>query len=372
MGPRNRENGPAPDAIEVSLFGPGYGEAVAVHLGANQWVLVDSCLEPETREPASLHYLRGLGVDVSDAVRLVVITHWHDDHIRGISALFRECTSARLVLSAALRTHEFLTLLALYDQAVVRDSSGLDELVGILNILKNTNAPRGQPPCFALADRALLRTAITLSHELALAQVFSLSPSDAALLQAQLAFSRLLPTPVSPKKRIASPSQNEAAVALWFQIGGRNLLLGSDVERSNNPRLGWSAILDDSTVVTGRAEAFKVAHHGAESGHDPRVWAERLYPDPLALLSPFRSGGMFLPSPTDLDRIRSLTTNAYLTAPNQRQQHRWNNKVVRDMVRETTRSIQNADYGWGHVRIRSRMSEEARWEVDLFGDAMRL
>jgi hypothetical protein len=369
----NRECEPAIDEIEVSLLGPGYGEAVAVHLGNNQWVLVDSCIEPGSREPASLRYLRSLGVDVSTAVKLVVATHWHDDHIRGVSDLFRECTSARFVVSSALQTEDFLTLLALYDQPVMRDGSGLDEFASIFGSLKQKNhTSRGKLPGFALADRVLFRTAVALPQQIVFAQVFSLSPSDAVLLQAQLAFSNLLPVRGTPKRRIASPSRNEATVALWFQIGSRNLLLGADVERSGDPKLGWNAILDDSTVVTGQADAFKVAHHGAESGHEPRVWTKLLYPDPVAILSPFRSGGTFLPSPTDVDRIRSLTPNAYITAPSRRKQHKWGNKVVRDMVRETTRTIQNADYGWGHVRIRSRVSCENLWEVELFGDAMPL
>jgi hypothetical protein len=346
---------------------------VAVHIGDNQWVLVDSCVEPESCEPASLSYLGGLGVDVSTAVKLVVATHWHDDHIRGISTLFRECTSAKFVLSAALQTDEFLTLLALYDQPMMRDSSGLDEFVSIFRVLKERcGASWGQLPRFAVADRTLLRTPISLSQESVLAQVFSLSPCDAALLQAQLAFSRLLPAPISPKRRIASPSQNEAAVALWFQIGGRSLLLGSDLERSGNPKLGWNAILDDSTVVTGQAEAFKIAHHGAESGHESRVWTDLLCPEPFAVLSPFRSGGTVLPTPADVDRIRGLTPNAYITAPSRRKQHKWDSKVVRDMVRQSARTIQNADHGWGQVRVRSLVPEENRWQVELFGDAMPL
>jgi hypothetical protein len=255
----------------------------------------------------------------------------------------------------------------------MRDGSGLDEFAGIFRNLKQKNsAAPGKLPGFALADRVLFRTTIALPQQIVSAQVFSLSPSDAALLQAQLAFSSFLPVRGTPKRRIASPSRNVAAVALWFQIGDRNLLLGADVERSDDPKLGWTAILDNSTVITGRADAFKVAHHGAESGHEPRVWTELLYPDPVAILSPFRSGGTFLPSLTDANRIRSLTPNAYMTAPSRRKQHKWGSKVVRDMVRETTRTIQNADYGWGHVRIRSRVSCGNQWEVELFGDAMPL
>lgn len=39
---------PAADEIEFSLFGPGYGEAVAVHLGDGTWLLIDSCIDPDS------------------------------------------------------------------------------------------------------------------------------------------------------------------------------------------------------------------------------------------------------------------------------------------------------------------------------------
>jgi len=60
---------PAADEIEVTLFGPGYGEAIAVHLGEGVWLLVDSCVDPDSKAPASGTYLEGFGVDPSQ-VRL--------------------------------------------------------------------------------------------------------------------------------------------------------------------------------------------------------------------------------------------------------------------------------------------------------------
>ena len=74
---------PEPDEVEVSLFGPGFGECVLVHLGNNQWMVVDCCLELSSGRPAPIHYLEQLGCDIEQAVCLVVATHWHDDHMEG-------------------------------------------------------------------------------------------------------------------------------------------------------------------------------------------------------------------------------------------------------------------------------------------------
>ncbi|MES9934905.1 MAG: hypothetical protein ABW153_00595, partial [Sedimenticola sp.] len=71
-------SGPSSDEIEVCLFGPGYGEAIAVHLGEGKWITVDSCIEPSTKTPAILHYFQEIGVSLGD-VQTIIASHWHDD-----------------------------------------------------------------------------------------------------------------------------------------------------------------------------------------------------------------------------------------------------------------------------------------------------
>src|SRR5258708_2355547 len=98
---------PSPDELEVSLFGPGVGECVVVHLGGGAWMVIDSCIYRITRTPVAIDYLRALGVDIATSVKLVVVTHWHDDHMRGASALLAVASGARFVCSAALKSDDF-------------------------------------------------------------------------------------------------------------------------------------------------------------------------------------------------------------------------------------------------------------------------
>ena len=51
---------PKPNEIEVTVFGPGYGECIVIHIGSGKWAIIDSCLD-DAFEPASLSYLRSLG-----------------------------------------------------------------------------------------------------------------------------------------------------------------------------------------------------------------------------------------------------------------------------------------------------------------------
>lgn len=98
---------PANDEFELVILGPGIGESIVAHLGNDEWIIIDSCVFPGHDEPAPLLYLRQIGVDASQAVKRVLATHWHDDHIKGIGAVFRECQSAKFAMSGALADDQF-------------------------------------------------------------------------------------------------------------------------------------------------------------------------------------------------------------------------------------------------------------------------
>ncbi len=103
--------GPAADQFEVSIFGPGFGECAVVHIAHGAWVIVDSCSDP--RDPSTCvpeAYLRTLGVDFRQ-VQLIVATHWHDDHVRGIGRMVEVCREAKFSCARALVQNEFATYL---------------------------------------------------------------------------------------------------------------------------------------------------------------------------------------------------------------------------------------------------------------------
>lgn len=229
------------------------------------------------------------------------------------------------------------------------------------------------PPSLACSDRLLYSEPISLSTGKVQVRAYSLSPSDSAILRAGLDFAQRLPNSGERKRRITSPTPNHASVVLWVEIGDQNILLGADLERTGDPKAGWTVILNDSTVVSGRAAVFKVPHHGAESAHEPQVWSQLLLEHPIAILSPFTLGSTFLPTREDVRRLISSTPKAYITATPVKRRYRWTNKVVRELVEDVTQDIHNAHCGWGQIRLRRSMtSKNASYEFGLFGDATEL
>ena len=109
---------PEAGEFELTLFGPGYGESIVLHVGDGVWVIVDSCIDND-RAPRALRYLEGIGIDPAQAVALIVATHWHDDHIRGMGRLVDACSQAAFCCAAALCQKEFLSAVAAAELPVV-------------------------------------------------------------------------------------------------------------------------------------------------------------------------------------------------------------------------------------------------------------
>lgn len=360
--------------LEVSIFGPGYGEAIALHVGFGKWILVDSCLEPESGKPAQLQYLENLGIDASSAVKLIVATHWHDDHVQGMGSLVRECKSAEVAVSSALKSEHFSALIKLYGDGVFPGSSGVTEFVNVFRILddRKTTGAKINVAKLAVLDKLLYKDAIRVNAKDYEVEIHSLSPSDSAIISAQLDFHQRIPEAGTRKKRIICPNTNNTSVVLWVTIGNHRILLGSDLQKTSDPKTGWTVIINESQAIQEKASVYKVAHHGAESSHDPDIWSKLLSDKPFALLSPYMVADNYLPGDEDLRRLAALTPRGYITAPPNRKKFKASDRVVRDMVEGVTKSIQSVNTGWGQIRLRRSIEENADYQIELFGDAYNI
>jgi hypothetical protein len=324
--------------------------------------------------PLSLEYLAAIGVDAASAVELVVITHWHDDHVRGIASVVEKCSSSRVAISHALTTAEFLTLTSLFRGAAIPEGSGVDELADVLSIVsaRRRAGVRFGSPALSGADRKLLNKTLSFGASKIDVEVHSLSPSDESVIQSKVAFADLI-SPGTSSGPIAAPTENHLSVVLVVDVGADRILLGADLEALADSSRGWKAIIESSTVAPPPAHTFKIPHHGAASGHDEEVWTKLLVPNPFAVLTPFIRGRVPLPTPSDVARIKSATRNAYATSLPSTRRYRPSDGKLRSMVEGATKSIENVQVGHGHVRLRKFIGAPAgAWNVELFGDAKHL
>lgn len=349
--------------LEVSVFGPGRGESIAVHLGAGEWIIVDSCIDQVTKTIPVLDYLTALGVDVSTDVKLVVGTHAHDDHIAGLGTVFDACKSAVFVLSGALTLDEFLQgVNADADIASYVRPTIFAEYRRIFEVVKTR--PTGKRMKYAVEMKPLYSREESIFAPRAL--VLALSPSDETIDRGRKGLAKGLAV-AGERRRLNTVDPNELAVAILVEVGDTAVVLGADLLKGP-AGCGWEAVVNNFQIDP-RASVFKVPHHGSDTGHHDRVWTELLTDDVVSMLAPFRFGRKPLPAPEDIERLKSLSKAVYSSANPKR-------LPPTKAVRQTRAAIGIAadvrvEGTCGQVRAR-RASDAGTWEIETFDPAMRL
>lgn len=198
---------PDADTVEVSLIGPGYGESVVVHLSDGEWLVVNSCEDSRgVACSAAVTYLTGIDVDLA--------THWHNNHIEGMSELVDLCASAIFCCPVTFNSKEFLTLASFYADFDPSPNSGSTR-----EILDRRNAR----PKFLMSDRQVMNTRRGI-------KVFALSPSDDRVGEFLSFLATIMPARAKTIKRVRDAGPNETSVVLLIDLGDDAIAL-KDVRR---------------------------------------------------------------------------------------------------------------------------------------------
>jgi len=372
---------PSLDELEISLFGPGRGECVVVHLGNNDWLVVDSCLDNTSSQPVALRYLENLGVDPREAVQRVVVTHWHDDHIKGISAVVEHCPSAYIYFSQALLKEEFFELLTAFYSFDARSggkvadmidferpeglTSGVSEIAKIVaHAYKHDSAKRYKRRIHYAGDSTIVFESVAPR-----VRIRSLSPSAKAVNSALVHFAGLVPDSVQ-RGVIPAQIKNHCSIALWIEFENIRMLLGGDLEQVNDPDMGWNAVLEGPNPVQGsKASVFKVPHHGSHNGHNDRVWKDLLEEDVNSILTPFYGSSNPPPTQNDLNRLLSLTDSVSITAQPKIPKKKYTDHVVQKLLSGMISERRTLVGKMGHIQIRAF---DGRFSIGFDGPARQV
>jgi beta-lactamase superfamily II metal-dependent hydrolase len=345
---------PNEDEVEINIFGPGYGECCLVHIGGGQWIVIDSCVDTESGRPVALAHLERVGVDPAESVKLIVASHWHDDHIRGLSSVLRSCVAAKFCASSALSKKEFIAVLKAYGQnRTIRSGSGAREIIATLAILKERNSV--SHPIRAIASKLLFRWDAALTGHGQPAEVWSLSPSDGQYEKFLVELGSMLPSDGEEKLRLTSQSPNHLSVVTWLSIGSYAFLFGADLEEVGKPDLGWSAIALSETRPFGRALFFKIPHHGSQTAHHADTWRLLVEPEAVSVLTPWNKNRM-LPSRADVERLLGINPHAYSTSNLRPEPIVRRPYAVEKQIKETAK-IKSIKLKTGHVQLRGRLTD---------------
>lgn len=356
---------PHSDEIEITVLGKSFGESVVAHLGSGNWIVVDSLLD-DGGIAAPLAYLKSIGVDVSSSIKLIALTHWHRDHIGGISQIMEAAPSASVALPAAFSNTNFST----FTEACLSDRSiRTDELKEISRVGELFSDGTRPAPTYTSGARPLITIPASSSSSGVAVTLYGLSPSDRDVHQFYLRLSGH--SPGSGVARLPAFKENDISIAMWLSIGDDAVLLGADLETVGANDRGWKAVLGSTTRPEGRASLYKVAHHGSSTGHHADIWPKLLSSEATSVVAPWnRSTG--LPTDADKRRILALSPNSFITAQVAARRYQPKGVEVKTLASHGI-TVVDTNHRVGAVRLRKSLSSRlGRWEVDLQNGAVHL
>jgi beta-lactamase superfamily II metal-dependent hydrolase len=354
---------------EITLIGTGggYGESIIVHIGNKNWIIIDSCIDPSKKSNLPLDYLKKIGVNLVTDVKMIVCTHWHDDHIQGISQLLDECKNSIFGMARPNDGKKFLQLVELdYRKAIIKTSnSSTIEFQKCLEILSKRDHSKRKN---AEVDKLLL--SIELPGNLK-SDVISLSPSSYTMSEFDKEISALITEYGQSSKKIIPKSPNSKSVVLYLKIGAHRAILGADLEVTNDNKEGWLNILDHAQSLdkAKKASLFKIPHHGSINGYSDRIWIELLDNNPVSKITPWNKNYM-LPTSEMLEKYCDHTDSLYITSLEHENKNKPKNRdrSIEKMIKNMNFKIREVKFNLGIIRCRiSMQNENDKWNISLHG-----
>lgn len=363
---------PETEEIEITLIGTGggYGEALVIKFNKNEWAIIDSCINPNTRGPLTLEYLNKIGVDVKNQVKFVICTHWHDDHIRGLSKVLDKCVKAQFCMPCVNDKQKFLNYVNLDCAKTLRGSiSSFQEFKNCLYIIKG----RERQPKRLKADLVIYKSKFQLtSKEEYPIELYSLSPSESVITSFDLELSELFDAYKLNEKSIPEKSANEKSAVIYFKFGDFSALFGADLEVTGNANEGWLDIKNNSAVREGKSILYKIPHHGSSNGYNEDIFRELVENDAILKLSPWNRRNK-LPKVEMLEKYKTHSNNTYITSPIQiANKPKKRDKSSNKLIKLFSRKLAEVKFKEGIVRTRLSMVNASDSITETFGSAFRI
>lgn len=357
---------PKDSEVEVTLIGTGggYGESIVLKVGIDSWIVIDSCINPFTKDSLPLEYLLSIGVDLSKVI-LIICTHWHNDHIKGLANTLSKCPNAEFCFSAVHDLKKFLLLCELdYTKTTKGSRSSTNEFAECMQIIND----RGS--FFTRAQSDLLLQKITDNG--VEFNLFALSPSPKTLSDFDSEISQLITEFGTRNTAIINKSPNDKSVALLLKFGEHRVILGADLEIGKNEHEGWKYVVKHCKIIDDtKANLYKIPHHGSENGYISEIFDILVNDDSVLKLTPFRISG--LPTEDMLEIYSKHSKDIYITS--EKQLSKKAKKRDNSLEKVIDRSVVNlVEMKYAHGIVQSRidyLAENSSWNTEIFEAARK-
>jgi len=357
---------PTQSEVEITLIGTGggYGESIILKVGIDSWIIIDSCINPFSNEPLSIEYLSQIGVDTTKVI-LIVCTHWHNDHIKGLAKVLSLCPNAEFCFSAVHDLNKFLLLCELDNTKKLKGGSisSTNEFSDCLAVINNRGTYFTKAQC-----NLVLNTVKETGLEFSL---YALSPSPKTISDFDSELSQLITEFGKRNTAIINKSPNDKSVALLLKFGEHRVLLGADLEIGKDEYEGWRHIVKHSKVLDEhKANLYKLPHHGSENGYLKEIFDILVNDNSTLKLTPFRISG--LPKKEMMDIYLTHSDKIYLTSSTiVSKKAKKRNSSIEKVINRSVISLIEAKFSRGIVRSRiDFLALGSEWTTELYEGAI--
>lgn len=287
------------DNVEIVVFGKGVGECVLIKTATNKIIIVDSFINIETGNPVALDYLNKIGLSF-DNICCVVLTHFHDDHIKGTFDILEKTNfKVDLVVNPIFRSKHLLSEIS--NKSVVdmeKNLSGISEITKLLSKM------------ISFKEASFNKTIFVDSDDKSFS-IVSLSPHDKEL------FNFLDSLSIEEKNSIienyGSDKENIYSVVLLVKTNRGCFLLGGDyLNKQGNICEGWKLLAEEySKMFDCKSFIFKIPHHGSKSAFNEMVWSNMVTEKPVSVTSIYNRGKK-VPTDEEIEWVCNKSSSYFL------------------------------------------------------------
>lgn len=290
------------DIPEILVFECGYGESILIRTDTGKYIVVDSFINTETGNPIAIDYLKSVNESLNK-IKCIVVTHFHDDHIKGITTIIKEASDAEVVLNPiAFKSRKVLNYIAETQTIDGIQNHTTSEAFRLINFLEKNNVKR----TWAISNRIIYSDEDSENFS-----IESLSPHDESIDKHLLSIENSNFDIVKNFIKL----ENLMSVVLLVRSKNCSILLGGDCTSEDEPFEGWETICTKFSKRAGisrvKADTFKIPHHGSATGQCERVWDEVLIKNPISVLTSFNKGKK-VPNDLEIEWILSKTDKLYI------------------------------------------------------------
>ncbi|PQP35636.1 hypothetical protein C6A37_01355 [Desulfobacteraceae bacterium SEEP-SAG9] len=312
----NATNPPKIDEIELTFFGPGFGESIVVFIPGIGWGIIDSC-EFEVSGHKLVPPLEYLISQKVNEIEFLVLTHPHADHFKGMEQIIRQYLG-KINRICRYQGDSIRELTAHLFRKGIKGSSGATSakaLAAVFEAFEEAAKFGAEKRRLGALTQVIPHQKVSVNGQEFAVEVLSLSP----LAEDEEKYTNILmdafPQEKMELKEISDHKHNMIASAIRISVGNVVVILGSDVEKGVNASSGWRGIVNSADAPDLCVKTLKVPHHGSPGAYYHKAWAEHCKNGKIiSVITPFNKGSHPRPTENDIERVGNYSKLVGLTS----------------------------------------------------------